>query len=175
MNKLMRILALSLLAFSINNIAMADDGSNYTWNKVEGFGNAALQSITPGGNSFAGGAHYTPSYKFSDSIKLKGLFGGELFKSTTLTNSKVYFVANYFLAANLNILSQSPITFNAGAGGGTDLRSSGKTRVGFLLGGDYDFGSKKLFGIFDHALLDGYYYLNSSKLFVINYGLGVSL
>jgi hypothetical protein len=85
----------------------------------------------------------------------------------------VYVVIDYMAAANLSLLS-IPLSFNIGGGAGTDLRSGGKTRVAALWGAEYSFGSAKLFGLFDRAVLDANYYFNSSDLFVIQYGLGIN-
>ena len=137
---------------------------------AEGFGSMAFQTVQGAGSSFAGGAHWTPTLGITEMIDAKLMLGGQTFKSTSLTGSKVYVVADYLAAAQLNYLE--PFKINAGFGAGTDLRSGGKTRLAVMLGADYPF-KEKLLGLFDRAVVNGHYYFASSSLWIVHYGLGV--
>ena len=163
-------LFLPMCAFADSEAASA---SRLSLLNFEGFGSMAFQSIPGAGHSFAGGAHYTPNYRLSDLVAIKGIFGAQTFKSTASTGSKVYVVLDYLAAAQLDFFKN--ISINVGGGAGTDLRSSGKTCAAALLGGQYAFAEKKLLGFFDNTFLTGHYYFNSSKLWVIHYGLGINL
>jgi hypothetical protein len=167
-----RKLALYLLlsAFVASSTFAATEGVSLV--SFEGFGNLAFQDINPGGNSFAGGAHWTPTLEFDPSWAVKGMLGAQMFKSTSTTGKDTYVVLDYLAAGQYRVMPQAAVQLGGGAG--TDLRSQGKTRVAVMAGVEYGLGTK-LLGVFDRAVLNGHYYFNSSSLWVIHYGLGISL